>query len=133
MAKDGRQYRTQQTHYLRRTVAFNSAPSGAQVKIGALPQGAIVLSTSVAVTEAFNAGTSNDLIVGTAGDDDALVATAGVTETAVGLTRVPPATLAGAVAPTADTDLFAKYTQSGAAATAGRAVVIVEYAPNNDG
>ena len=132
MVKDGRHYRTQQTHYLRRKVAFNSAPSGATVLVGTLQAGALVLRTSVAITEAFNAGTSNDLIVGTAADDDALVATAGVSEAAVGLARVAPATLGGFVAAGADTDVYAKYTQTGAAATTGRAVIVVEYAADND-
>lgn len=126
-----RQLPFQATHYLRRRVTFADV-SGTQYKMGTLPTGAVVLGTSVAVTTVFNAGTTNVLIVGTLADDDALVAAAGVDETAVALTRVAPATLAGAVAPTADTDIYTKYTQSGTAATTGVAIVIVEYACDND-
>ena len=133
MPKDGRQYRTQQTHYLRKTIRFDSAPSGAQIAIGTLPPGALVTSTIVAVSEAFNASTGNALIVGTAGDDDALVDINGVNEGAIGSTRVAPATLAGLIAAGADTTLYAKYSQTGAAATAGRATILVEFAVDNDG
>lgn len=126
-----RQLPFQATHYLRRRVTFADV-SGTQYKVGTLPMGALVLGTSIAVKTAFNAGSTNVLIVGTSGDDDALVAAAGVDETAVALTRVAPATLAGLVAPSADTDIYTKYTQTGTAASAGEAVVVVEYVPDND-
>lgn len=114
------------THALRKDVTYANT-SGTQYKIGRLPKGATVLRTVVGVTTAFNAATTNVLIVGTAADDDALVAAAGVDESAVAVTSVAPATLAGAVAPSADTDIYVKYTQSGTAATAGAAWVVVEY------
>lgn len=126
-----RQLPFQATHYLRRRVTFADV-SGTQYKMGTLPMGAVVLGTSVSVKTVFNAASTNVLIVGTAGDDDALVAAGGVDETAVALTRVAPATLAGQVAPSADTDIYTKYTQTGTAATTGDAVVIVEYVPDND-
>lgn len=126
-----RQLPFQATHYLRRKVTFADA-SGTQIKMGTLPMGAAVLGTTIAVKTVFNGGSTNVLIVGTLADDDALVAAAGVDETAVALTRVAPATLAGLVAPTADTDIYTKYTQTGTAATTGEAIVIVEYAPDND-
>lgn len=121
----------QATHYLRRRVTYADV-SGTQYKMGVLPTGALVLGTSIAVKTAFNAGTTNVLIVGTLADDDALVAAAGVDETAVALTRVTPATLAGLVAPTADTAIYTKYTQTGTAASAGEAIVVVEYVVDND-
>ena len=114
-------------HGLRKDVAYSVA-SGEAIKIGTLPKGAIVLRTVSGVTEAFDAGTTNVLIVGTAADDDALVAAGGVDETAVAVTSVAPATLAGNVAASADTDIYVEYTQSGSAATAGNASVVVEYA-----
>lgn len=101
--------------------------SGTQYKIDDLPKGAVVLRTTIGIKTAFNAASTNVLIVGTAGDDDALVAAAGVDETAVAVTSVAPATLAGNVAPNADTALYVKYTQSGTAASAGAAWVVVEY------
>lgn len=122
-----------QTHYeslvhvLRKDVNFDTAASGTPLKMGTLPQGAVVIGTTIGIKTAFNAATTNVLIVGTAADDDALVAAGGVDETAVAVTRVAPATLAGAVAASADTDIFVEYTQSGTAATAGAAWVAVEY------
>jgi len=124
-----RRYHTSQTHYIRRKIDFNTAASGTQVEIGRVPANAAVLRTVVSVTVAFNAATTNVLIVGTSGDDDALVAAAGVDETAVGVTSVAPATLAGVLSTSAATTVFAKYTQTGTAATAGSAIVTVEYVP----
>lgn len=131
MPQPGRRYHTNQTHYLRKTgIAFDTPGlSAGTLSIGVLPENAQVLATSVAIRTAFNAGSTNVLIVGTAADDDALVAAAGVDETAIGLTRVAPATLAGYVATAGDTEIFAKYTQTGTAATAGLANIVVEYAP----
>src|SRR6476620_7426321 len=94
MAVTARQNATQEVHYIRANVAFNTAASGTQVSMGAaLPANAVVLYTSVGVQTAFNAGTTNVLIVGTAADDDALVAAAGADETAVGVTIFSPSTL----------------------------------------
>lgn len=121
------QYHQHQTHYLRKDIAFNTAASGTALSMGAIPAGAMVLATTVGIRVAFNAATTNVLIVGTSGDDDALVAEGGVDETAVAVTRVVPATLAGLLSASADTEIFVKYTQSGTAASTGSAVVVVEY------
>lgn len=131
MAQPAREFHTQQTHYLRRTVNYTDT-SGTQFPMGKIPAGAQVLRTVIAIRTAFNAGTTNVLIVGTAGDDDALVAAAGVDETAVAVTSVAPATLAGHLSASAATEIFTKYTQSGTAATTGLAEVIVEYVVDND-
>lgn len=131
MAQPGRQYHSQQVHYLRRTVTYADT-SGTQFEIGAIPAGSVVIGTTVCVTTAFNAGTTNVLIVGTSGDDDALVDASGVTEGSIGVARVAPATLGGLLSASASTVIYSKYTQSGTAATAGSAEVIVEYIPDND-
>lgn len=112
---------------IRKDVALASLTSGTQYKIGNVPKGAVVIGTTVGITTVFNAGTTNVLIVGTSGDDDALVAAADVNEAAVAVTRVAPATLAGAIAASADTDVYVKYTQTGTAATTGAGWVVVEY------
>lgn len=131
MAQPARQFHQQEVHYLRRTVTYADT-SGTQYEMGAIPAGAVVIGTTVCVTTVFNAGTTNVLIVGTAGDDDALVAAAGVDETAVGVTRVAPATLGGMLSSSAATTIYSKFTQSGTAATTGVAEVVVEYIPDND-
>lgn len=114
-------------HTLRRDVDFDTAASGTPLLMGTLPKGAVVTGTTIGIKTVFNAGTTNVLIVGTAADDDALVAAGGVDETAVAVTRVAPATLAGNLASAADTDIYVEYTQSGTAATTGAAWVAVEY------
>jgi hypothetical protein len=133
MAQDARRYHQSMTHYLYREVAFNTPgiASANTVEVGTLPQGAQVLATSIAVTTAFNAGSTNVLVVGIDTDDDALVAAGGVDETAVGVTRVVPATLAGKVAPSSNEIVYARYTQTGTAASAGAATIVVEYVVNN--
>lgn len=131
MTVTARQNDTQQVHYIRANVAFNSVASGTQVSMGAaLPANAVVLYTSVGIQTAFNAATTNVLIVGTAADPDALVAAAGADETAVGVTNVVPATLGGIMSSSVDTELFWTYTQSGTAATTGAATIVVAYVPN---
>lgn len=103
------------------TIAYDVADPFT-VSLGTIPSGAIVLSTTVEVVTAFNAATTNVLVVGTAADDDAYVAAADVTEGTAGTTVVAhSATLAAA------TEVFAKYTQTGTAASAGSARVTVTY------
>lgn len=114
-------------HALRKDVNFDTVASGTPILMGTLPKGAVVLGTTVGIKTVFNAGSTNVLIVGTGADDDALVAAGGVDETAVAVTRVAPATLAGNVASAADTDIYVEYTQSGTAGTTGAAWVAVEY------
>lgn len=128
MTVTARQNEHQVVHYIRKDVAFNSAPSGTQVSLGsALPANAVVLFTSVGVQTVFN-GTSPTLIVGTAADPDALVAAAGADETAVGVTNVVPATLGGVMSSSADVELF--YTLTNASGTTGAATITVAYVPN---
>lgn len=120
-------YSSHIVHVLRKDVEYNSVASGVPQKIGTLPKGAVVLGTTVGIKTVFNAATTNVLIVGDGVDDDSLVAAGGVDETAVAVTRVAPATLAGNIASAADTDIYVEYTQSGTAATTGSAWVAVEY------
>lgn len=131
MTVTARQNATQEVHYIRANVAFNTVASGTQVSMGAaLPANSVVLYTSVGIQTVFNAATTNVLIVGTAADPDALVAAGGADETAVGVTNVVPATLGGIMSSSVDTELFWTYTQSGTAATTGSATIVVAYVPN---
>jgi hypothetical protein len=59
--------------YISLAVAFNTPNIGTanMVQVGTLPAGCVVFPAVVAVTEAFNAATTNVLIVGTSADDDA--------------------------------------------------------------
>lgn len=102
-------------------INFNVA-SPFTVSLGTIPKGATILHTVVEVSTAFNAGTTNVLVVGNATTDNAYVAAGDVNEAAAGTTIVGKRT-----ALTADTVVLAKYTQTGTAATTGVAVVTVYF------
>jgi len=107
---------------LKATINYNVADPYT-VSMGILPAGAELVATIVDVQTAFNAGTTNVLVVGTSGDDDAYVAAGDVDETSAGVTIVS----GKSKSVSADTEVFVKYTQTGTAATAGKAVVTMLY------
>lgn len=124
MAGPARELHTQQIHYLRKRVNFNDAGIASGVVMGTLPAGAMIVSQNVRVSTAFNAATTNALNVGTAAGGAQFftdAATAGARQPAI-------ANLSFA----ADQDVYVQYAQTGAAATAGVADVVVGYVPNND-
>ena len=94
------------------------------VELGTLPSGAVVIGAIVDVITAFNGGTTNVLIVGTAADDDHYVAAGDVDESAAAGTLVADKS----EVLSADTAVYAKFTQTGTAATAGSARVTMLYA-----
>jgi hypothetical protein len=116
-----------------KTVAFNTLGVGTAdtVIVGALPSGAQILACSVRVTAAFNAATTNVLTVGTAtGSDADIVAGGDVDESAVATTLV----YRGCdLSFTSDTPIYAKYTQSGTAATTGSAIIVITYVATSNG
>jgi hypothetical protein len=115
------------------TVAFNTLGIGTAdtVKVGTLPAGAQVLETIVRVTAVFNAATTNVLTVGTSSGSNAdFVGAAAVNEGATGTTVV---LTANDLAIAADTPIYAKYTQTGTAATTGAAVITITYVATTNG
>ena len=69
MTVAARQNATQEIHYIRSNIAFNTVASGTRVSMGAaVPANAQILYTAVAVQTVFNAVSTNVLIVGTAAD-----------------------------------------------------------------
>ena len=126
-----RQPHTHQVPYMRATVAYNTLNIGTagKVPLGTLPAGAIVTHAIVKVTAAFNAATTNVLTVGTAASADAVLAAADIDETVVQTTLTFAA--AGYKVSVA-TPLFITYTQSGTAASAGAADIILFFVPDND-
>lgn len=120
--------------YYRVTVNYNDPNIANGLAFGALGQNEFIKAIDCHVTTAFNAVTTNVVTFGTtAANANEIVAggliapgTAGVYHltTAAGLGVA--ATAAGPVA------LYAKYTQTGAAATAGQVVCVIEFVPNND-
>jgi hypothetical protein len=124
MAGPARQLHTQQTHYIRKRVNWNDSAIGTGVIFGTLPAGAMILAIAVRVNTAFNAATTNALNLGTAAGGTQIgtdAATAGAR-----FPTVPNLSFAN------DTDLYVQYAQTGTAATAGQADIVITYAPNND-
>lgn len=110
-----------------RTINFNTPGIGTTdtVKVGTIPSGAQITSAVIRIKTAFNAVTTNVIIVGTStGSNADIVADGDIDETATGTAVV----LRGCDLDfTADTAVYAKYSQTGTAATAGVAYVVINY------
>lgn len=130
--RPARELATQQTNFLRKTVSHNDAGIATGIPIrNWLPDGAQILRTTVTIQQVFNAATTNVLTVGTnASDYNDIVAGGDVDETTLGATAVLTGAKLNALS--GDKQVFIKYTQTGTAATTGRASVVIEYAPDID-
>jgi hypothetical protein len=102
------------------SIAYNSAASGTAVKVGSIPEGAIITRVICNVKTAFNAGSANTLIIGDAEDDDALMGSGDITAGSA-------AVYTKDVFVDSITDIYAKYTRSGTNPDAGAADIWVEY------
>jgi len=131
LATTARQTHEQQLHYLRFAVNFNDAGISTGVGKQYLPAGAIIVGTDVLVTASFNALSTNVLTVGVNGTTaNNIVGSGDVNEASV---QIFQNISASATMPlTADSQVYAKFTQTGTAATTGKAYVIVKYIPDND-
>jgi hypothetical protein len=116
--------------HIRRTVTFDQSGIAAGVPVGALEAGTVPLRAYAVIETAFNAGTTNVLVLGSAADDDGLVTSANAAVGATGLKAGSGAQLGAPLA--ADTVFFAKYTQTGTAASAGKASFVVEFVNMRD-
>lgn len=132
-----RQGSTQQVNYWRVTINFNDPNISTAQKFGAVPQGSFIENVECEVVTAFNAGTTNNLTLGTTSPNanEIMAATdlpgGGGASISTGVTRVTRGFGRGLTA-SGDTTLFAKYTQTGGAATTGQAVCVIGFIPNND-
>jgi hypothetical protein len=135
----------QTTVHFRKTVNFNDANIATGVKIGAIPANAFITSVKCYVTTAFNAATTNNLLIGTTAAGGQWLAsgvTAGTNCVAatLGMQNITAAAGLGmavtnASPPTGSTgawDVFVSYTQTGAVATAGQVTYVIEYVGNDD-
>jgi hypothetical protein len=117
----------QNVQYIKANIAFGD--NGKAIVVGVLPAGAVILkaTSGVAVTAAFDAGTTNTLNVGTDADADLFG-----TLLALGTTTfVPLDESIGGYVLTEDTTITATVVLTGTAATAGAGVVYVAYLPAN--
>jgi hypothetical protein len=140
-----RVFNTQQTHYLRFTVAFNSCtPAGAcTVKVGTLPYNAFLLRVYYQGEVAFGS-TTNLISLGTT-STAAVNIMAAVTGFQATVAPVQGTLVAGnlgvvltgnGIAQTGTLggfDVYATMTLTGATPTAGLAAFVLEYAGPNDG
>lgn len=115
----------QQIHFFRKRVNYNDNGIAAGVYFGTLPAGTQLVLLNVRCNTAFNAGTTNALNVGTSAGGTQIFTDA-ATPAGVRTPAIPNLTFA------TDTDLFVQYAQTGAAATAGQADIVIGYVPNTD-
>jgi hypothetical protein len=125
--------------YLRRTVTFNQTDrgglavgSGNGIPIGALEAGTIPLYAFVTVETAFNAGTTNVLNLGTVDAAAGFAASASVIPGTTGFKGNLSGTLTG-IPLAADKVVYASFTQTGTAATAGKAEIVLMFANKREG
>jgi hypothetical protein len=126
-----REYDMQVLHFIRRQISFDSQFISTDdfTLVGVLPAGAVIYDAIVKVSTAFNAGTNNYINVGIAGDDDGIVDEGDLDLTAA---EWQSSRRGCDLTFTSDTPVYVTYDQSGTAATAGVAEIIVAYIPDND-
>lgn len=122
---------TQQVSYYRVTVNFNDPNISTAQKFGTLPQLSFIDDVKCEVTTAFNAGTTNVFTLGTTTTATEIVNAGDMSEASTGVTQVTRGWGRGLTA-SGDTTLYAKYTQTGTAATAGAVTCVIKFIPNND-
>jgi hypothetical protein len=127
-----RNFGWQAIQYLRATINFNDPGIAGGVACAVLPQYAFVTSSQSFVETAFNAGTTNSVSLGTtaatgneitgviAGQTPGFAAQTAAAGLGCGVTTAGPVTV------------YAKYVQSGGAATAGKIHIVLAYVLNND-
>lgn len=113
---------------LKKTVNFNDAGISSGVAFdNSLPLGAFILAVLVEIVTAFNAVSSNVLTVGTNSSSfNDIVAAGDVDESAAGVTEVTRG-YGRSLAASAEKVVYAKYTQTGTAATTGQAVIVIVF------
>lgn len=141
-----RQFPTQQVHYTRFVVNFNDCvlvANTCSVRRGALPYNAFLLRAWQQITTSFNSATTDTLALATTTGGGQIVAaqsvhgaTGGATALTVVAANVGIAATGNGIAQTGGSggfDIWAVYAQTGAAPTAGQAVIALEWLAPNDG
>lgn len=123
----GQRYQTNQTHFLVKTVTFETLGLSNTVIVGELPPRAIILRGSTWVATGFNDTTGDDLDVGVVGGDDDLFASAVDLNTGSVLTAFDDLADANRYSATARTVTATLTTAGTGDGTAGEATVMLEY------
>lgn len=116
------------------TFSFDTPNIGtaATVPVGKLPGAAIVTSIIVAVTTAFNGGSTNVINVGTSDSSTRFMATTVASGTLLAQVWSGVASTGlGYVVPAGGKKVYIQYTQTGSAATTGTVRVAISYIPGN--
>lgn len=123
-----RQDPRQVANTLKKTVNYNDVGIGTGLAFdNYLPQAAFIMRVLVEIVTAFNAGTTNVLTAGTvAAAYNNLVSAADVNEAVTGVYDVTRGLGRGLTA-AANVLPYAMYTQTGGAATAGQAIILIEF------
>lgn len=101
-------------------VAYNTEDIGDGIAAFKVPEKAVITRMVAVVEEAFNAGTTNVLVVGTKDDDDAYMAAGDIIEGTVGNYSKQLFEEAAK-----GDEIYVKFTQTGTVATAGKASIYV--------
>lgn len=123
----------QVTNTFRKTLNFADAGAFANgLPVFILPAGALVKASSVDVSAAFNAGTANDVTLGTNPTAyDNILTSAQIAAGTQGVKRgLAPTVRVDQI--TAPTMVYLKTNLTGTAATAGQLTIVVEFIPNRD-
>lgn len=119
--------------YYRLTINFNDANIATGQAFGALGKNAYINQIDCQVTVAFNAATTNVITIGTTAASANEIVASGVTAGTPGMYHLTSAAGLGMQATSAaDVTLYAKYAQTGTAATTGSVTCIIEFINNND-
>jgi len=124
-------------HYYRVTINYNDANISTAQKFGALGANAFINRIECHVTTTFNAVSSNAVTFGTSTSANEIVAASGA-NASITLSSATYQDLSAAaglgvqVTSGGDVTLYAKYTQTGTAATQGSVTCVIEFIPNND-
>ncbi|MDX3926743.1 MAG: hypothetical protein QHC90_13190 [Shinella sp.] len=117
----------QNVQFIRKTITF--ADMAKLVQLGTVPAGALILKplSGVQVNTVFNSETTSVLDIGTAADGDFLATDLDVKTAAAFV----PLDSAVSMLVSVDTELTCQLAETGAAATAGSAVVVIAFIPDN--
>lgn len=120
-------------NYYRVTINFNDQNIGSGQAFGALGKASYIHSVDCYVSTAFNAGTTNVITFGTSAASANEIVASGITAATPGVYHLTSAAGLGlAATASSDTTLYAKYAQTGTAATTGSVTCVIQFIPNND-
>jgi hypothetical protein len=128
---DQARFQPQQVINTWRTQVNYNDPAIASGRAGVtIPQGAFITSVLVEIVTGFNAATTNVLTLGSAPNYNNLLAAADIAAPGTPGITSPTRGIGRSLTAAGDLTIGPKYTQTGAAATAGQAEIVVQYEAN---